>query len=42
MKDEDLLDGDNLPAPEVLSAEIIDDLQAALEQFAQVAAAPAD
>lgn len=38
LRDESLEDSDRLPAPEVLAAEIIEDLQAALDQFAQVAA----
>ncbi len=33
LKDESLEDTDNLPAPEVLAAEIAENLQAALEQF---------
>jgi type I restriction enzyme M protein len=32
-----LEDTDNLPAPEVIAAEIVEDLQAALDQFAAVA-----
>ena len=32
LKDESLSDSDNLPAPEVIAAEIIEDLQAALDQ----------
>jgi type I restriction enzyme M protein len=28
----------NLPAPEVIAAEIVEDLQAALDQFAAIAA----
>ena len=31
-------DSDNLPPPDVLAAEIIEDLKAALEQFAEVQA----
>lgn len=38
LRDESLEDSDRLPAPELLAAEIIEDLQAALDQFAQVAA----
>ncbi len=38
LRDESLDDSDNLPAPEVLAQEIVDDLEAALEQFRQVAA----
>jgi len=33
LKDESLEDTDNLPAPEVLAAEIAENLEAALEQF---------
>lgn len=36
--DESLEDSENLPAPEVIAAEIVEDLQAALDQFAQIAA----
>lgn len=39
LRDESLEDTENLPAPEVIAAEIVEDLQAALEQFAAVAAA---
>jgi type I restriction enzyme M protein len=38
LRDESLEDGDNLPPPGVIAAEIVEDLQAALDQFAQVAA----
>ena len=38
LKDESLSDADNLPAPEVIAAEIVDDLAAALEQFREVLA----
>ena len=38
LRDESLEDSDNLPAPEVIAAEIVEDLQAALDQFAQIAA----
>ena len=31
-------DSDNLPPPDVLAAEIIEDLKAALEQFAEIQA----
>jgi type I restriction enzyme M protein len=31
-------DSENLPAPEVIAAEIVEDLQAALDQFAAIAA----
>jgi len=37
LRDESLEDTDNLPAPEVIAAEIVEDLQAALDQFAAVA-----
>lgn len=37
LKDESLEDSANLPAPEIIAAEITDDLQAALEQFATIA-----
>ena len=33
LKDESLEDSANLPAPDVIAAEIVDDLEAALEQF---------
>ncbi len=33
LKDESLEDSANLPAPEVIAGEIVDDLRAALEQF---------
>ena len=39
LKDESLEDGDDLPEPDVLAREIVDDLQTALEQFAAVQAA---
>ncbi len=38
LRDESLEDSDHLPSPDVLAAEIVEDLQAALDQFAQVAA----
>jgi type I restriction enzyme M protein len=37
LRDESLEDSANLPAPDVLAAEIVEDLQAALEQFKGVA-----
>jgi type I restriction enzyme M protein len=37
LKDESLEDNASLPAPEVIAAEIMDDLRAALEQFAAIA-----
>jgi len=36
-KDENLEDSTNLPDPGVIAAEIAEDLQAALDQFAQIA-----
>lgn len=39
LRDESLEDTDNLPAPNVIAAEIVEDLQAALDQFAAVASA---
>lgn len=38
IKDESLEDSNSLPAPDVLADEIIEDLQAALDQFAAIAA----
>ena len=38
LRDESLEDSDNLPPPDVIAAEIVEDLQAALDQFAQIAA----
>ncbi|MCX5822584.1 MAG: class I SAM-dependent DNA methyltransferase [Deltaproteobacteria bacterium] len=37
LKDESVEDSANLPAPEVIAREIVDDLEAALEQFATIA-----
>ena len=37
LRDESLEDSDNLPAPELIAAEIVEDLQAALDQFAEIA-----
>jgi type I restriction enzyme M protein len=37
LKDDSLADSDNLPAPEVIAQEIVDDLEAALEQFRLIA-----
>jgi type I restriction enzyme M protein len=37
LRDESLEDTDNLPPPEVIAAEIVEDLQAALDEFAAVA-----
>ena len=36
LKDESLEDSENLPAPEVLARDIVENLQAALEQFAGI------
>jgi type I restriction enzyme M protein len=38
LRDESLEDSGKLPAPEVIAAEIVEDLQAALDQFAEIAA----
>ena len=38
LKDDALADSDNLPPPEVIAQEIVDDLEAALEQFRLIAA----
>jgi type I restriction enzyme M protein len=38
LRDESLEDTDNLPAPEVLAAEIVEDLEAALAEFTEIAA----
>jgi type I restriction enzyme M protein len=38
LKDDSLEDAANLPAPDVIAAEIIEDLQAALDEFALIAA----
>jgi hypothetical protein len=38
LKDEALADSDNLPAPDVIAQEIVDDLEVALEQFREVLA----
>lgn len=37
LRDESLEDSANLPDPDVIAAEIVQDLQAALEQFAAIA-----
>ncbi|MDR9499748.1 MAG: hypothetical protein RI556_11280 [Hydrogenovibrio sp.] len=39
MRDQTLMDSENLPPPDVLSAEIVEQLEAALEEFRQVEAA---
>jgi type I restriction enzyme M protein len=36
LKDESLEDSANLPAPEIIAAEIVEDLEAALAQFAEI------
>jgi type I restriction enzyme M protein len=38
LKDESLEDSANLPAPDVIAQEIVEDLQAALDEFALIAA----
>jgi len=38
LRDESLEDTDNLPAPDVIAAEIVEDLEAALAQFSEIAA----
>jgi type I restriction enzyme M protein len=38
LKDESLEDSENLPDPDVIAAEIVEDLRAALEQFAEIQA----
>jgi len=38
LKEEALEESANLPAPDVIAAEILEDLEAALEQFAAIAA----
>ena len=37
LKDESLEDSANLPAPEVIAVEIVEDLEAALAQFSEIA-----
>ena len=37
LKDESLEDSANLPDPHIIAAEIVEDLQAALAQFAEIA-----
>jgi len=37
LRDESLEDSANLPAPDVLAREIVEDLEAALSEFAQIA-----
>jgi len=36
LRDESLEDSDNLPDPDVLAQEIVDDLEAALQQFREI------
>jgi len=38
LRDDSLADSDNLPAPEIIALEIVEDLEAALEQFRLIAA----
>jgi len=38
LKDKSLEDGANLPDPDVIAQEIVEDLEAALQQFAAIAA----
>ncbi len=37
LKDDSLADSDNLPLPDVIAQEIVEDLEAALEQFRLIA-----
>ena len=37
LRDDSLADSDNLPPPDVIAQEIVDDLEAALEQFRLIA-----
>ena len=37
LRDDTLEDSNNLPAPDILAAEIVEDLEAALEQFREIA-----
>ncbi|MBI4847110.1 MAG: hypothetical protein HY808_00835 [Nitrospirae bacterium] len=37
LKDESLKDSDNLPGPDIIAREIVDDLEAALEQLKLIA-----
>jgi hypothetical protein len=37
LRDKSLEESDDLPAPDILAKEIVDDLQTALEQFANIA-----
>jgi len=38
LRDESLEDSDNLPDPDILAQEVVEDLEAALEQFREIAA----
>ena len=38
LRDDSLADSDNLPPPEMIAQEIVDDLESALEQFRLIAA----
>jgi len=38
LRDETLEGSDNLPPPDIIAAEIMEDLEAALAQFAEIAA----
>ena len=38
LRDDSLEDSENLPPPDVIAAEIVEDLRAALEQFAEIQA----
>jgi type I restriction enzyme M protein len=38
LRDDSLEDGENLPDPAVIAAEIVEDLEAALAQFSEIAA----
>ena len=40
LRDESLEDSENLPPPEVIAAEIVEDLEAALVEFAAIASSP--
>ncbi len=36
LRDESLSESDNLPSPDIIAQEIVDDLEAALEQFHEI------
>ncbi|HEY3669689.1 MAG TPA: hypothetical protein VGN51_02050 [Acidimicrobiia bacterium] len=42
LRDESFDDAENLPVPEMLAAEIVEDLEAALAEFAQIGATLGD